>query len=94
MKVAVIGCGYWGPNLIRNFVQSNKVKELICCDLDPKRLDRMKNLYPSVQVLSDYQELVRCPDLDAVVIATPVKPIIRWLKIFFSTESMCSSKNR
>lgn len=55
MKVAVIGCGYWGPNLIRNFVQSNKVEELICCDLDRKRLDHMKNLYPTVQVLSDYK---------------------------------------
>jgi predicted dehydrogenase len=73
MKLAVIGCGYWGPNLVRNFVQSNKVKELICCDLDQKRLDRMKNLYPSVKVLSDYKELLRNPDLDAVAIATPVK---------------------
>jgi predicted dehydrogenase len=73
MKVAVIGCGYWGPNLVRNFVQSNKVRELICCDLDPKRLDRMKNLYPSVEVLSDYKKLLDIPDLDAVAIATPVK---------------------
>ena len=73
MKLAVIGCGYWGPNLVRNFVQSNKVKELICCDLDQKRLDRMKNLYPSVQVLTDYKELLKMPDLDAVAIATPVK---------------------
>ena len=73
MKLAVIGCGYWGPNLIRNFVQSNKVKKLICCDLDPKRLDRMKNLYPSVEVLSDYKSLLQMPDLDAVAIATPVK---------------------
>jgi len=73
MKVAVIGCGYWGPNLIRNFVQSNKVEELICCDVDQKRLDRMKSLYPSVQAVTDYQELLRLPDLDAVAIATPVK---------------------
>lgn len=73
MKLAVIGCGYWGPNLVRNFVQSNKVKELICCDLDPKRLDRMKNLYPSVQVLSDYKALLQMPDLEALAIATPVK---------------------
>ena len=73
MKVAVIGCGYWGPNLIRNFVQSNNVQELICCDMDPKRLERMKNLYPSVKVLSDYKELLQMPDLDAVAIATPVK---------------------
>ncbi len=59
MKLAVIGCGYWGPNLVRNFVQSNKVKELICCDLDPKRLERMKSVYPSVEVLSDYKELLQ-----------------------------------
>jgi len=72
MKIAVIGCGYWGPNLIRNFVQSNKIQELICCDLDPKRLERMKNLYPSVEVLSDYRKLTDMPDLDGVAIATPV----------------------
>jgi predicted dehydrogenase len=73
MKVAVIGCGYWGPNLVRNFIQSNQVQELTCCDLDPKRLDRMKNLYPSIKVLSDYKELLKRPDLDGVAIATPVK---------------------
>jgi predicted dehydrogenase len=80
MKVAVIGCGYWGPNLVRNFVQSNKVQELICCDLDSKRLARMKSLYPSVTVLTDYKELLGLQDLDAVAIATPVKthyPIAR-----------------
>jgi predicted dehydrogenase len=73
MKIAVVGCGYWGPNLVRNLVQSNKVEELICCDLDQKRLDRMKGLYPSVEVLSDYKELLQMADLDAAVIATPVK---------------------
>ena len=73
MKVAVIGCGYWGPNLVRNFLQSNRVQELICCDLDQKRLDHMKNLYPSIKVLLDYKELLKTPDLDAVAIATPVK---------------------
>ena len=73
MKIAVIGCGYWGPNLVRNFIQSNKVQELICCDLDQKRLDHMKNLYPSVKVLSNYKELLQMPDLDGVAIATPVK---------------------
>jgi predicted dehydrogenase len=73
MKLAVIGCGYWGPNLVRNFIQSNRVKELICCDMDPKRLDRMKGLYPMVEVLSDYKKLLDMPELDAVAIATPVK---------------------
>jgi predicted dehydrogenase len=73
MKLAVIGCGYWGPNLVRNFIQSNKVQQVICCDLDQKRLDRMKGLYPMVEILSDYKQLLETPDLDAVAIATPVK---------------------
>jgi predicted dehydrogenase len=73
MKIAVIGCGYWGPNLVRNFIQSNKVDGIVCCDLDQKRLDRMKGLYPSVEVLTDYKALLDKPDLDAAVIATPVK---------------------
>ena len=59
MKIAVIGCGYWGPNLIRNFIQLNKVEGLICCDLDPKRLDRMKSLYPSVEVIDGLQRASR-----------------------------------
>lgn len=73
MNIAVIGCGYWGPNLVRNFVQSNKVRQLICCDLDPKRLERMKTLYPSIETASDYKELLGRADLDGVAIATPVK---------------------
>jgi len=73
MKIAVIGCGYWGPNLVRNFIQSNKVDGIVCCDIDPKRLERMRTLYPSVEVLTDYKELLEREDLDAVAIATPVK---------------------
>ena len=73
MKLAVIGCGYWGPNLVRNFIQSNKVKEVICCDLDQKRLARMKSLYPSVATTTNYEELLNMNDLDGVAIATPVR---------------------
>ncbi|MBP1708420.1 MAG: oxidoreductase [Deltaproteobacteria bacterium] len=73
MKVAVIGCGYWGPNLVRNFVQLNTVEQLTCCDLDQNKLERMKHLYPSVETVPDYKGLLDRPDLDAVAIATPVK---------------------
>jgi predicted dehydrogenase len=72
MKIAVIGCGYWGPNLVRNFSQLNKVDELYTCDLDPKRLERVTNLFPSAKGVSDYKELLKMPDLDGAVIATPV----------------------
>lgn len=84
MKIAVIGCGYWGPNLVRNFGQSNKVKELICCDLDQKRLGRMKSLYPMVSATTDYRELLDMPDLDAAAIATPVKAHYPIAKDFLS----------
>jgi len=84
MKVAVIGCGYWGPNLIRNFVQSNMIEELTCCDLDQKRLDRMKSLYPSVKLALNYKELLQKPDLDSVAIATPVKTHYPIAKDFLS----------
>jgi len=73
MKIAVIGCGYWGANLIRNFYQSNKVQELMCCDLDQKRLEHMRSLYSSLRILRDYEELLDMSDLDGVVIATPVR---------------------
>ena len=72
MKIAVIGCGYWGPNLIRNFSQLNKVDELFCCDMDPKKVERVKSLYPAVNGVVDYRSLVKMADLDGVVIATPV----------------------
>ncbi len=84
MKIAIIGCGYWGPNLVRNFVQSNKVQEIVCCDLDTKRLDRMKSLYPTVGVLTDYKALLDRPDLNAVAIATPVKTHYPIAKDFLS----------
>ncbi len=84
MKIAVIGCGYWGPNLARNFIQSNKVDELICCDLDQKRLDHMKRLYPSIRQVTRHEELLGMADLDAVAIATPVKTHYPLAKEFLS----------
>ena len=72
MKIAVLGCGYWGPNLVRNFSQLNKVDELYCCDPNIEKLDRVKHLFPSVRGIQDYKELMKMPDLDGVAIATPV----------------------
>jgi len=86
MKIAVIGCGYWGPNLVRNFIQSNKVKNVICCDLDSTRLARMKSLYPSVEIITDYKDLLAMEDLDGVAIATPVKTHYPVAKDFLSWD--------
>ncbi|MBN2071278.1 MAG: Gfo/Idh/MocA family oxidoreductase [Candidatus Krumholzibacteriota bacterium] len=72
ITVGVIGCGYWGPNLIRNFSALDDAEVKICSDLDQKRLEHMKKLYPSISVTRDYLDIIKDPDIDAVVIATPV----------------------
>jgi predicted dehydrogenase len=71
LKVGVVGCGYWGPNLIRNFVQLSQSEVVACVDLSEERLAHMKRLYPYIATSSDYGMLLRDPDIDAIVIATP-----------------------
>jgi predicted dehydrogenase len=48
IKVGVIGCGYWGPNLIRNFNENYQTDLRYACDLDDQRLERIKVRYPAV----------------------------------------------
>jgi predicted dehydrogenase len=72
-KVGVVGCGYWGPNLIRNLRQSPECQLKIVCDLSPKRLGHMQRLYPDVATTNRFEDLLNGADLDAVVIATPVR---------------------
>lgn len=70
--IGVIGCGYWGPNLARNFNQLPTSTVKYCCDLEEKRLKHMKSLYPNVETTSRYQDLIEDSEVDAIAIATPV----------------------
>ena len=72
LNVGVAGCGYWGPNLIRNFssLPTCRVKQV--CDTDEGRLQHMKKLYPSVATTKAFEDLETDKDLDAIVVATPV----------------------
>jgi predicted dehydrogenase len=72
LRVGVIGCGYWGPNLIRNFGIANRSAVTMASDLDTKRLQHMQELYPHLKVTTEHRELLDDPDVDAIVIATPV----------------------
>ena len=72
MKIGVVGLGYWGPNLVRNFLSTNNVDGVVCCDMSERRLQLAKQKFPSVEVTSSYDELLARPDVDAVVVATPV----------------------
>lgn len=72
VKVGVIGCGYWGPNLIRNFSDIPGAEVVVVCDLDADRLDPILSAYPFVATTTDAAALISMPELDAVAIATPV----------------------
>jgi predicted dehydrogenase len=72
-NIAVIGCGYWGPNLIRNFNSLSGCTVKIACDLDENRLKHMRSLYPSIKTTNELDQIINDKDLDAVAIATPVK---------------------
>jgi len=70
--VGVIGYGYWGPNLVRNFGENSTTAGVGVCDLSPKRLTLVQNRYPAVQVTSDYKVLLANPKIDAIAVSTPV----------------------
>ena len=71
MKVGIIGLGYWGPNLVRNFIAQKNVEKVVACDQRVERLDFIKTKSPSVFVTGSFEDLLKS-DIDAVVIATPV----------------------
>lgn len=71
IKVGVIGCGYWGPNLIRNFNENYYTDVKYACDLDRERLERIRLRYPHVTVTSNHRDVLKDKDIQVVAIATP-----------------------
>ena len=67
--VAVVGCGYWGKNLVRNFHQLGRLR--VICDVDRPRLLRLQQEYKDVAICDSYEELLRRKDVDGIVIAAP-----------------------
>ena len=73
IKVGVVGCGYWGPNLIRNFRALPDCSLKVMCDLNHDRLKHLRTLYPEVEASTDFNHMLNGCGLDAVVIATAVR---------------------
>ena len=73
VSVGVVGCGYWGPNLVRNFKSLPHCTLKAMCDVNEGRLSHLRGLYSDVEGLTDYQRFLSEMDLNAVVVATPVK---------------------
>ena len=71
ISIGVIGCGYWGPNLLRNFRSLEDSSVRAVCDLSEERLSHMKRLYPEVIATKDFDAVVNDRRIDAVAVATP-----------------------
>ena len=72
LRVGVIGYGYWGPNLVRNFSSLENAKVVKVCDRSPAALKRLLKAYPNIEAVSSANEIIESKEIDAVVIATPV----------------------
>ncbi|GAA4439441.1 Gfo/Idh/MocA family oxidoreductase [Pontibacter saemangeumensis] len=72
VNVGIIGYGYWGPNLVRNFYAANDCCVKAVADARPERLQQLEKFFPSIRGVKDAREIIYDPDIDAVVIATPV----------------------
>ncbi|MDI6785199.1 MAG: Gfo/Idh/MocA family oxidoreductase [bacterium] len=72
INIAVVGCGYWGPNLIRNFSQLTNVDRVFACDKDKNRLSKVRDHFPNINTTDNFENIINNTEIDAVAIATPV----------------------
>src|SRR5262245_20509808 len=72
INIGVIGYGYWGPNLVRNFAELDGATVAAVSDLDPKKLELVKRRYPAARVTTNFQELLDDASIHAIAVATPV----------------------
>lgn len=88
IKVGVIGAGYWGPNLVRNFYQLAEVEMDTVCDIDQAKLDSIKKNYPAIKTTQNFKEMLDDPQITAVAIALPLN-----LHYQFTKEALLAGKH-
>lgn len=72
IRMGIVGYGYWGPKVVRNFHAAEGCRVTMVCDKDPDRLERVRHAYPGIAVTCDFREVTRSPAIDAVGVVTPV----------------------
>lgn len=72
IKVGVIGYGYWGPNIVRNFHTTEGSEVAMVCDKNPKSLERLQKAFPSIPATTDPNEVLKSAKIDMVAVVTPV----------------------
>ena len=72
IRVGIIGYGYWGPRIARNFHSANGCEVTVICDKSPETLRRAKQAFPGIAVTTEVSDVMSSPDIDAVAVITPV----------------------
>jgi predicted dehydrogenase len=72
IRVGVLGYGYWGPNIVRNFHAQEQAEVVLVCDKSSKAGERLKKAYPTISFTTDENEMLRSAKVDAVCVITPV----------------------
>src|SRR6185503_17104448 len=72
INIGILGYGYWGPNLVRNFAETPGATVAGVADLDPRKLEIVQRRYPAVKTSTDFQDLLRDTTIDAIAVSTPV----------------------
>jgi predicted dehydrogenase len=88
IRVGIVGYGYWGPNLVRNFADADRARVAGITDLRPERLAVAEHRHPQARLTTDYRELINDPEIDAIVVATPVSSHFR-----IATEALRAGKH-
>ena len=72
LNIGLVGYGYWGPNLLRNFAELSRAKVAAVAELDARKRETVQRRFPGVRATGDVQDLLKDPAIDAIAIATPV----------------------
>jgi predicted dinucleotide-utilizing enzyme len=88
VRVGVIGFGYWGPNIVRNFHGLENCEMVAVCDKSPDALKRARRIYPGVRLTTDFNEILTAPDIDAVAVITPV-----WTHFELAKKALLNGKH-
>ncbi len=72
INIGIIGYGYWGPNIVRNFNGLDETKVLAVCDSNQEALNRARKIYPQITGIRDCDSILTSPEIDAVAVITPV----------------------
>jgi predicted dehydrogenase len=88
VRVGVIGYGYWGPNIVRNLLSVDDCDVVTVCDKSPDALQRVHKVYPGLALTTEFNAVLRSPDIDAVAVVTPV-----WTHYELAKAALMSGKH-